>query len=65
MYTIELDCAAPPLRPGESGMKTNGPVGWWWRINNGEWMPCGRANRSGYLIKEKLLRILEGGSDVR
>lgn len=63
MYVIEIHPAQSPLKPGERGMKTNGPPMWWFRVNKGEWMPCSTEYRSGFKLKEKLVGILMGISN--
>ena len=60
MTTIEIEQAAPPLKPGQTGMKTNGPVAWWFRVDGGDWLPCDRAHRSGYKLKQGVIELLQG-----
>ncbi len=62
IFTIEVDQAAPPLKPGESGMKTNGPVAFWYRINSGEWQPVNRTWRSWFKLRTALTTLMDGGA---
>ncbi len=59
---IDIQSAAPPLKPGETGMKTNGPAELWYRINEGDWKPVHeglRKSRSLYVTKGRIERLLD------
>ncbi len=54
---IEIQSAAPPLKPGETGMKTNGPMWHWYRIDGGDWERA--EGRTLYKIKLRVTEALE------
>ncbi len=58
---IEVKAAPPPLKPGETGMHTNGPTEMWYRIDGGAWLPAyngGRRERSLFKVKVRIMRLL-------
>jgi hypothetical protein len=58
MTTIEIEAARVPLKPGGTGMATNGPPALWYRIDGGDWELVDRNYRSMYKLKQDIIALI-------